>query len=132
MGRVPASPSLSKPTRPTHISPTKPSHTHLSTNATIKQPRTTRPPSTSTFNPFLPKTPGYPSHISNTNTYTNGAGVGAIPPTTGRIPRRHESMLSVNGSPLANPYERGLEWFEGGDGGSDDEDGEVEEREGER
>jgi len=41
-------------------------------------------------------------------------------------------MLSVNGSPLANPYELGLGWFEGGDGGSDDEDGEVEEREGER
>ncbi|KAI0030428.1 hypothetical protein K488DRAFT_54252 [Vararia minispora EC-137] len=48
-----------------------------------------RVPSTTTFNPSLPKTPAYPP----------------------RWPRKHESMLSMNGSPLANPYELGLDWL---------------------
>lgn len=30
-----------------------------------------------------------------------------------RLPRKDENMLSVNGSPLANPYEFGLGWFKG-------------------
>jgi hypothetical protein len=50
-------------------------------------------PSTSTFNPALPKTPAYPP----------------------RWPRKHESMLSINGSPLTNPYELGLDWLAGTD-----------------
>lgn len=33
-------------------------------------------------------------------------------------------MLSVNGSPIANPYELGMEWF--ADGGDDDDDEEQE------
>ncbi|KAG1893473.1 uncharacterized protein F5891DRAFT_529474 [Suillus fuscotomentosus] len=50
-----------------------------------------RPPTSATFAPTLPaKTPTYP---------------------TLRAPRRDESMLSLNGSPLANPYKLGLEWF---------------------
>jgi hypothetical protein len=50
-----------------------------------------RPPTSATFAPTLPaKTPAYP---------------------TLRAPRRDESMLSLNGSPLANPYKLGLEWF---------------------
>ena len=134
MGRVPPSPSPSKPPRP---SPTKTPHPPPSSPsaANPKQPRPTAPPSSSTFNPFLPKTPGYPSShdththpnghtYPNPNIYTNGLA----PPTTARIPRRHENMLSVNGSPLANPYELGLEWFaEGGDSepeaGDDDDPG---------
>ncbi|KAG2038685.1 hypothetical protein BDR03DRAFT_293514, partial [Suillus americanus] len=50
-----------------------------------------RPPTRATFAPTLPaKGPAYP---------------------TLRAPRRNESMLSLNGSPLANPYKLGLEWF---------------------
>ncbi|KAG2140263.1 uncharacterized protein EDB93DRAFT_1162341 [Suillus bovinus] len=50
-----------------------------------------RPPTSATFAPTLPtKTPTYP---------------------TLRAPRRDESMLSLNGSPLANPYKLGLDWF---------------------
>ncbi|KAG2145814.1 hypothetical protein DEU56DRAFT_788158 [Suillus clintonianus] len=50
-----------------------------------------RPPTSATFAPTLPvKAPTYP---------------------TLRAPRRDESMLSLNGSPLANPYRLGLEWF---------------------
>lgn len=30
-----------------------------------------------------------------------------------RLPRKNESLLSVNGSPLANPYHFGLGWFNG-------------------
>jgi hypothetical protein len=111
----------------THSSRTAfPSKPHPTTNT--KPTRATRPPSTATFNPHLPKTPGFPSKGSNnTNTNTNGL------PTTARVPRRHESMLSLNGSPLANPYELGLEWFAEGGGDSDsDEYGDGEKAEGER
>ena len=62
-------------------SPTKPTASSLA--------RQVRVPSASTFKPAIPKTPAYPP----------------------RWPRRDESMLSVNGSPLANPYELGLEWL---------------------
>src|ERR1700691_3602345 len=121
MGRVAASPSPSKHTRSTHASrPTSPTKPHPTTTTT--NPKQTRPPSTSTFNPHLPKTPGFPSH-TNTNAYAHNNGV--IPPTTARIPGRHENMLSTNGSPLANPYELGLGWFAEGGGDSDgDGDGE--------
>ncbi|KAI0050423.1 hypothetical protein FA95DRAFT_1555758 [Auriscalpium vulgare] len=50
-----------------------------------------RPPSSASFAPALPKTPAYPP----------------------RWPRRDESMLSVNGSPLTNPYVLGLDWLGG-------------------
>ncbi|KAH7915835.1 hypothetical protein BJ138DRAFT_1140985 [Hygrophoropsis aurantiaca] len=93
MGRIPsiaASPSPNKYTKPSTFSraPARPA----SPSKTIQQSRTTRPPSTATFNPAIPKTPAYP---------------------TMRAPRRDESMLSVNGSPLANPYQLGLGWFAG-------------------
>ncbi|KZT73936.1 hypothetical protein DAEQUDRAFT_702982 [Daedalea quercina L-15889] len=47
--------------------------------------RTARPPSSSTFNPTLPPQP--------------------------RWPRMDESMMSANGSPLANPYQLGLDGY---------------------
>ncbi|KAF8895448.1 hypothetical protein BD779DRAFT_1609010 [Infundibulicybe gibba] len=74
-------------------------------------PQTQRVPSSSTFNPLLPpKTPAYPRPPTQDG----------MPHT--RLPRRDESMLSVNGSPLANPYELGMVWFSGVDdeGGDDD------------
>ncbi|KAF7346226.1 Nbl1-Borealin-N domain-containing protein [Mycena sanguinolenta] len=49
-------------------------------------PPRSRVPSITTFNPMVPKTPGYPG--------------GSM-----RLPRKNESMLSVNGSPIANPYD---------------------------
>ncbi|KAG1858367.1 hypothetical protein DFJ58DRAFT_781877 [Suillus subalutaceus] len=57
-----------------------------------KQPsQAKRPPTSAIFAPTLPsKVPAYP---------------------TLRAPRRDESMLSLNGSPLANPYKLGLEWI---------------------
>ena len=81
--------SLSRPTSPLK-------HPTKLTNTTQHN----RVPSTSTFKPSLmPKTPIYPR---------------ADDTTTGmRLPRKDESMLSVNGSPLANPYEFGLGWFKG-------------------
>jgi hypothetical protein len=59
-------------------------------------------PSSSSFNPSLPpKTPKFPN-----NTLTTGND-----PLAARLPRKDESMLSMNGSPLANPYQFGLGWF---------------------
>ncbi|KAG6903118.1 hypothetical protein C0995_004665 [Termitomyces sp. Mi166 len=105
MGRVAPSPSLKKtrppfgsnlgtrPSRPPPFRPTSP------TKAATSKPRA---PSTSDFKPELPpKTPKYPS------------SGGLPPPTALRFPRRDESMLSVNGSPLANPYEFGMGWLKG-------------------
>ncbi|KAG6836105.1 hypothetical protein H0H93_011332 [Arthromyces matolae] len=76
--------------RPPPFRPTSP------TKAAVTKSRV---PSASSFNPELPpKTPRYPS--------------GPLPPpSTMRLPRRDESMLSVNGSPLANPYEFGIGWL---------------------
>lgn len=111
MGRVPPSPSPQK-TRPPFGSNAKPSAFHPrppSRPASPSKHPSSRPgpvtqqrvPSSSTFNPALPpKTPMYPS------------GSSGEPPTM-RLPRRDESMLSVNGSPLANPYEFGMGWFKG-------------------
>lgn len=67
-----------------------------------KMRTSTKPPSTTSFNPLLPKTPKYPA----------GA----------RVPRRHESMLSINGSPLANPYDLGISWFNDGDKAEEETD----------
>ncbi|KAJ7670279.1 hypothetical protein B0H17DRAFT_948911 [Mycena rosella] len=60
-------------------------------------PPRARVPSIVTFNPTLPKTPGYPG--------------GSM-----RLPRKDESMLSVNGSPIANPYDVWQGDAEGGSG----------------
>lgn len=69
------------PSRP--VSPAKPS------TSTTAHSRSVRPPSTAIFNPAIPKTLPYPP----------------------RWPRKDESMLSINGSPLANPFELGLTWL---------------------
>ncbi|KAJ6508877.1 hypothetical protein C8R45DRAFT_893749 [Mycena sanguinolenta] len=68
--------------RPIPRAPLSPSKLKQANNP----PPRSRVPSITTFNPMVPKTPGYPS--------------GSI-----RLPRKNESMLSVNGSPIANPYE---------------------------
>jgi len=83
------------PSRPT--SPLK----HQTSNSTIgTQGQINRVPSSS-FNPILPpKAPAYPAHNNHPN-------------ATMRLPRKDENMLSINGSPLANPYEFGLGWFRG-------------------
>jgi hypothetical protein len=89
LARIPSAPLFragpSSPTRPTAAS-------------LARQASNTRVPSTSTFKPAIPlppKTPTYP------------------PPP--RWPRKDENMLSINGSPLTNPYELGLEWLADGD-----------------
>ena len=80
-------------------SPTKPTAASLARQVTL-----TRVPSASTFKPAIPpKTPTYP------------------PPP--RWPRKDESMLSINGSPLTNPYELGLEWL--AEAGDDSGEGEA-------
>lgn len=72
-----------------------PSPSKLPNGHSSNQLQRQRVPSRSTFNPVLPPhAPTYPAV---------------------RAPRRDESMLSVNGSPLANPYTLGLGWFTGGD-----------------
>ncbi|KAH0586338.1 hypothetical protein J132_03636 [Termitomyces sp. J132] len=104
MSRVAPSPSLQR-TRPPfgsnlgaqHMRPPPFRPTSPTKTATSKS----RVPSVSDFKPELPpKTPKYPSN-------------GMPPSTTLRFPRRDESMLSVNGSPLANPYEFGMGWLKG-------------------
>jgi len=111
MGRVPQqfTPQKSRPPfnnatstynpRPTSR-PTSPLK-HQTSNSNIAAPaQSSRIPS-SAFNPALPsKTPAYPTHTNQTN-------------ATMRLPRKDENMLSINGSPLANPYEFGLGWFKG-------------------
>ena len=70
-------------------SPSKPGPSSQLSNNSV--PRPTKPPSSATFNPVLhPKTPVYPN---------------------ARLPRLNESMLSLNGSPLANPYGVNVGWF---------------------
>ncbi|KAJ7212166.1 hypothetical protein GGX14DRAFT_447778 [Mycena pura] len=63
---------------PRPVSPSK-----LKQSSTL--PSRARVPSIDTFNPMVPKTPGFPSG-------------------TMRLPRKDENMLSLNGSPIANPY----------------------------
>jgi len=115
MGRPGVSPSPRKfrypsnnLTRPTsrHPSPSKPG-----VSLQFPKTRSTRPPSSATFNPALPtKAPAYPNP---------------------RLPRLNESMLSVNGSPLANPYDLGMGWFRTrGDIVENGNDGEVDIRNG--
>ncbi|KAI0763606.1 hypothetical protein BD413DRAFT_581763 [Trametes elegans] len=76
--------SLHFPRTPSRFaSPHKPSHP-------VHPPRpASRVPSATTFNPVLPSEASHP-----------------------RWPRKNENMLSVNGSPLANPYQLDLKnWF---------------------
>ncbi|KAH8108674.1 hypothetical protein DFH11DRAFT_1516417, partial [Phellopilus nigrolimitatus] len=56
----------------------------LSRTTSPSKASTSRLPSSREFNPLLPKTPAYP-----------------------RAPRKNESMMSINGSPLAYPLSRG-------------------------
>lgn len=90
------------------------SHSRPPSRATSPtKPRAHRPPSSATFNPTIPKTPAYP-----------GASNQAP-----RVPRKDEFMMSVNGSPLTNPFDLGLSWLAetpGKDGDRDDySDGDV-------
>ncbi|KAF8967139.1 hypothetical protein BDZ97DRAFT_1756206 [Flammula alnicola] len=114
MGRIPPSPSPQKsrppfnnttstynprpPSRPPSPIKRQPSNSNIGGYAQLS-----RVPSSSSFNPSLPpKTPVFPpqQHRDPSN-------------TTMRLPRKDENMLSINGSPLANPYEFGLGWFKG-------------------
>ncbi|KAF8208881.1 hypothetical protein K438DRAFT_1573514 [Mycena galopus ATCC 62051] len=79
--------------RPLPRAPLSPSKLKQSTNP----PPRSRVPSIVNFNPMVPKTPGYPG--------------GSM-----RLPRKDESMLSVNGSPIANPYDVWQSDAEGGAG----------------
>ncbi|TDL22250.1 hypothetical protein BD410DRAFT_723257 [Rickenella mellea] len=72
-----------------------------------KLPPGSRPPTAMTFNPYLPKTPGLP-----------------------RPPRRNESMMSINGSPLEIPHQNG--YLGGSIEEEDEEDGEGDSRHGKR
>ena len=85
---VKPSPSPHKPNKPPLAVPAR-ATSPAKQNGTTQR---TRPPSSATFNPTMlpPKAPTYP---------------------TLRAPRHDENMLSVNGSPLANPYTLGLGWF---------------------
>ncbi|KAF7314183.1 Nbl1-Borealin-N domain-containing protein [Mycena kentingensis (nom. inval.)] len=77
--RPPFSTSTQSPRPP---SPSKFRPAATTTNA----PPRSRVPSVASFNPAVPKTPAYPT--------------GSV-----RLPRVHESMFSINGSPIANPHE---------------------------
>ncbi|KAF8809562.1 hypothetical protein BYT27DRAFT_7187880 [Phlegmacium glaucopus] len=109
MGRVPPSPSPQKPRPPFNnatstYNPRPPSRPtsplkHQSSVPNLVAPQHTRVPSSSSFNPTLPsKTPTFPPRTDQ---------------TAMRLPRKDENMLSINGSPLVNPYEFGLGWFNG-------------------
>ncbi|KAJ3976376.1 hypothetical protein EV361DRAFT_319504 [Lentinula raphanica] len=102
MDRIPGSPSPQKSKPPfttsaayTPRAPSSPSKLPVHKPG---QPRT-RVPSSSTFNPTLPaKTPTYPRNAHHATTSS----------ATLRPPRKDEQMLSVNGSPLTNPF-----WVDG-------------------
>lgn len=109
--RVPQSPSPQKSRPPFNAGPGAAFQSRLPSPSKPKSnnpPTRSRVPSLSTFNPTLPpKTPGYP---------------GSKPPNGNviRMPRRDESMLSVNGSPLANPFEFSMKWAKGANGSSEE------------
>ncbi|KAF8840590.1 hypothetical protein BDN67DRAFT_903254 [Paxillus ammoniavirescens] len=90
------SPSPHKLRKPPSFVPVRTASPSKHPNANANANHRPHPPSSATFNPTMlpPKAPTYP---------------------TLRPPRRDESMLSVNGSPLANPYTLGLGWFAGED-----------------
>ncbi|KIY70270.1 hypothetical protein CYLTODRAFT_488200 [Cylindrobasidium torrendii FP15055 ss-10] len=93
--RVPSSPAP-KPRPPFNAGPSK----VPARPSSPSKVSTSRVPSSSTFAPSLPpKTPAYPPkpsavHMQNTL----------------RMPKMNESMLSINGSPLANPFQFGTHW----------------------
>jgi len=104
-GYIPPSPSPQK-RPPSSIAlpsysksrPPSPVKAHLSKSNVGPSGHNNLVPSSSHFNPTLPpKTPSLPSR--------NNAAI--------RLPRKDENLLSINGSPLANPYEFGLGWFRG-------------------
>ncbi|CAL1712948.1 unnamed protein product [Somion occarium] len=103
-GRPFAFPRLGPGSRPTSpvkplISPSKPTRPASPSKA---HPPQVRVPSSSTFNPTLPET------------------------TQLRWPRKDENMLSVNGSPLANPYRLGFSFgFAGWLADADEDDDET-------
>ncbi|KAF8650169.1 hypothetical protein AX16_005403 [Volvariella volvacea WC 439] len=105
LSRIPASPSPQKIRPPFTTSIRPPSRPASPTKPTSMRPNPpiSRVPSSSTFNPTLPiKAPVFP--------------------TGARLPRKDEHMLSVNGSPIANPYDLGLPWFSSLDDQTDPED----------
>lgn len=107
--RAAASPSPQKSKLPFGYNPTRPASPVK--NLISRPPASThqRVPSSSSFNPALPpRTPAFPTNKGE--------------PPMMRLPRRDESMLSVNGSPLANPYEFGMGWFKGLEIGEADDD----------
>ncbi|KAH6912557.1 hypothetical protein BKA70DRAFT_1183696 [Coprinopsis sp. MPI-PUGE-AT-0042] len=78
----------------------------------LKPPATARVPSSSSFNPMLPpKAPVFPTPAQSEEALTQM-----------RLPRKDENMLSINGSPIANPYQFGLGWFKGVEMNGDDND----------
>ncbi|PFH53962.1 hypothetical protein AMATHDRAFT_72982 [Amanita thiersii Skay4041] len=103
MSRIPPSPSPQKSRPPFVTGGTRPpSRSTSPTKHPAPKAPGSRVPSSSTFNPALPpKTPSYPT---TSHRFSQ-------PPGVMRLPRKDESMLSVNGSPLANPYQFGLGWF---------------------
>ncbi|PCH40246.1 hypothetical protein WOLCODRAFT_98569 [Wolfiporia cocos MD-104 SS10] len=104
------SPHRAAASRPTHLPRIPPRATTPSKLPTPSEPLHTklaRPPSVNVFNPSLPL-------------------------SQPRWPRKDESMLSVNGSPLKNPFQLGLDGYlktvagDDGDGGPESEGNEGE------
>lgn len=95
-------PPIPKPSPSPHKPNKLPPFVPVRATSPAKQTQRARPPTSATFNPTMlpPKAPTYPSL---------------------RAPRHDENMLSVNGSPLANPYTLGLGWFAGEDIEEDEE-----------
>ncbi|KAF8908902.1 hypothetical protein CPB84DRAFT_1813168 [Gymnopilus junonius] len=60
----------------------------------------------------LKQTSSYPNLVPQQNRVPSSS-TSNTDRTAMRLPRKDESMLSINGSPLANPYEFGLGWFKG-------------------
>ncbi|PAV17339.1 Nbl1 borealin amino-terminal [Pyrrhoderma noxium] len=83
LNKTPATTRTSRHAHPPSATPskfTKPSLRFLSPTKASSSKTTSRVPSSSTFNPAIPKTPAYP-----------------------RAPRKNENLLSVNGSPVSYP-----------------------------
>ncbi|KAF6757484.1 hypothetical protein DFP72DRAFT_891248 [Ephemerocybe angulata] len=107
LSRLAGTPSPEKPRPPFNSSMSYNARAPSRPTSPMKPPTTSRVPSASKFNPTLPaKTPTYPPSDDST--------------TLVRLPRKDENMLSVNGSPLANPYQFGLGWFKGVEQASED------------
>ncbi|KAF8914951.1 hypothetical protein CPB85DRAFT_469240 [Mucidula mucida] len=104
LARIAASPSTQKQRPPFNagIGSSKPPSSPSKLRDLRPPPSRSRMPSSATFAPTLPpKTPGYPGSKPPSNNTSNSLL---------RMPRIDESMLSINGSPLANPFEFGIQW----------------------